>query len=148
MAKVSLKRQRLEFAKAMDEKLKKLASQQIVVGVWKEEVSEYAVYNEYGTAYIPARPFFRTATSFEESRNIIANYTRQAIESLISGQLTVEQVQAKIGLYLKGRVINSVRNGGWTMNSQATIDRKGNKPPLIDSGDLISSIEWEVKDNG
>lgn len=148
MAKVKLKNSRLDFAKAMDEKLKKLASQQIVVGVWKEEVSEYAVYNEYGTAYIPARPFFRTATSFDESRNIIANYTRQAVESLISGQLTVEQVQGRIGLFLKGRVINSVRNGGWTMNSQATLDRKGNKPPLIDSGDLISSIEWEVKDNG
>lgn len=146
MARVSLKKQRLDFAKAIDEKLKKLASQQIVVGVWKEEVSEYAVYNEYGTAYIPARPFFRTATSFDESRNIIANYTRQAIESLISGQLTVEQVQGKIGLYLKGRVINSVRNGGWTMNSQSTIAIKGNKPPLVDSGDLISSIEWEVKD--
>lgn len=146
MARVSLKKQRLDFAKAMDEKLKKLASQQIVVGVWKEEVSEYAIDNEYGTAYIPARPFFRTATSFDESRNIIANYTRQSIESLISGQLTVEQVQGRIGLYLKGRVVNSIRNGGWTMNSQATLDRKGNKPPLIDSGDLISSIEWEVKD--
>lgn len=148
MARVSLKKQRLDFAKAMDEKLKKLASQKIVVGVWKEGPAEYALYNEYGTAYIPARPFFRTATSFDESRNIIANYTRQAVESLISGQLTVEQVQGRIGLFLKGRVINSVRNGGWTMNSQATLDRKGNKPPLIDSGDLISSIEWEVKDNG
>ena len=146
MAKVKLKNSRLEFAKAMDEKLKKLASQQIVVGVWKEGPAEYALYNEYGTAYIPARPFFRTATSFDESRNIIANYSREAIESLISGSLTVEQTQAKIGLYLKGRVINSVRNGGWTMNSQSTIAIKGNKPPLVDSGDLISSIEWEVKD--
>lgn len=148
MARVSLKKQRLDFAKAMDEKLKKLVSQQIVVGVWKEGPAEYALYNEYGTAYIPARPFFRTATSFDESRNIIANYSREAIESLISGSLTVEQAQAKIGLYLKGRVINSIRNGGWVINSQATIDRKGNKPPLIDSGDLISSIEWEVRDNG
>ena len=51
----------------LDKELEIIANTTIKVGVLGEDkvdgvsVQEYAIWNEYGTIYIPSRPFFRVA---------------------------------------------------------------------------------------
>ena len=37
-----------------------------------------------------------------------------------------------------------IRNGNWVPNAPATIRRKGSDRPLIDTGQLVNSVEYEV----
>lgn len=137
--KVKLK---LENIKKIDKELKKLAGKKVRIG-FPPKVAEYATYNEYGTSTIPARPFFRTALIYGEGREKVINYALDQISEITQGKDHI-QILNSIGLYCKGRVVSSIKYGGWTPNAPATIKRKGNKPPLIDSGKMISSVEFEV----
>lgn len=154
MTTVRLTKRKLEMIKKADSKLKELAKSTVKVGIWRGEARGYAVFNEYGTATIPARPFFRTATSFDESAKEISNYTQKALNSLIMGEKSsVDRTLRRLGLYLKGRVVKSLNNGGWQDNASSTkiakIRKWGTpKKPLVDSGDLIKAIEFEVVKNG
>ena len=37
-----------------------------------------------------------------------------------------------------------IRNGNWVPNAPATIRRKGSDRPLIDTGQLVNAVEYEV----
>lgn len=60
---------------------------------------------------------------------------------------------ARVGVYGASEVqkgIVSGAPGGWTFtpNSPATVEMKGSSKPLIDKGDLLGSVNYEVLDNG
>ncbi|MGL5595846.1 MAG: hypothetical protein ACRDDH_18075 [Cetobacterium sp.] len=132
-------------AKKIDRELKKLTSKQVVIGM-AGEVAEYAVHNEYGTKDIPARPFFRNALIFEEGHNAVVERVAEQVKTILHGN-TADKVLNNIGLYCKGRVIKSIKYTKWTPNALKTIKKKGtNKPPLVDSGKMVSSVEFEVVD--
>lgn len=133
---------KLENIKKIDREIKKLCENKVRIG-FPTKVAEYASYNEFGTRNIPARPFFRTALIYGEGREKVLNYAKDQILEITEGRNHM-QILNSIGLYCKGRVVSSIKYGGWTPNAPSTIKRKGNKPPLIDSSKMISSVEFEV----
>ena len=137
--------------KKLDNKLKQLTTMKLKVGVLGNEsvegvpVKKYAVYNEYGGKNIPARPFFRTATRYGNSKQLIIKRHKDNILNLLDTNVSANGIMNNLGLYVKGRIIKSIKKGNWTPNSPYTISKKGvNKAPLINTGTLVRSINFEV----
>lgn len=141
--------------KKVIKELSELSKKRIKVGILRDSaknadgvtILEYAIYNEYGTQFIPARPFFREATEHPKAEADIQNYIKSKISEIISsnGSYTADQAAIAIGEYVRGKIIYSIRNGSWTPNAPSTLKGKqSGTTPLINQGDLIRSIEFEV----
>ena len=50
-------------------------------------VQEYAIFNEYGTSYIPSRPFFRLSVGTQKAQNEIREYLNAQIENIVNEEL-------------------------------------------------------------
>lgn len=144
----------------IEKRLNELKSKKVIVGVIGSEVNthkengitikQYAEINEYGTSTIPARPFFRTATKTRDSRAKIQERVEKELRAVIQGKKTPDQALTAIGLFVKGRIQKSIKAGNWAANAPTTIKKKRKKngtikPPLIDSGDLIKNIDFQIK---
>ena len=151
---------KLDTIKKIDKTLNELKSKRLLVGVIGEGVNspqeggatilEYAVFNEYGTSLIPARPFFRTATKTRKSVREIQEFIVKQVEQVVRGNKNSDMTLNSIGLYVVGRIQRSIKSGNWEDNKESTKKRKrkkggGLKPVLIDSGSLIKSIDYEIK---
>lgn len=105
-------------------------------------VAEYALYNEYGTRRVPSRPFLRFALdTFAEAAWLpeLAAQLREGVDPQTALTRVGAQAQADVR-----RVIEA-----WAQppNSPATIARKRGKRdnPLVDSGDLLDAIDFEIE---
>ena len=110
-------------------------------------ILEYAIYNEYGTQFIPARPFLREATERPGNQAIISRFIEEQVSKVVDskGAFTARDALTAIGEFVRGKIIYSIRNGSWTPNAPSTLKGKqSGTTPLINQGDLIRSIEFEV----
>ena len=105
-------------------------------------VSEVALYNEYGTSTIPARPFLSRA--WENSSEQIRSLCRQLAAGLAEGG-DADSALEEIGRALQEAVREEILSGDFEPDAPATIVRKGSSRPLIDTGELLDSITWEVR---
>lgn len=103
-------------------------------------VAAVAFWNEFGTLNIPPRPFFRTTIDEKSSAwggrlaKAATHYDYDGGQVLeLMGQTMAEDIQQSIN--------------GWTDpgNAQSTIDKKGFDKPLIDTGDMLRSVDYEVQ---
>ncbi len=105
--------------------------------------AEVAFWNEFGTENIPERSFIRSTA--DEKRG---NYTRtmkgEALK-IMAGKSTVKVSLEKVGLLAQGHVRKKIKNLKSPPNAPATIKAKGSSNPLIDTGLMLQSINYEVK---
>lgn len=133
--------------------LKMSGPQEVSAGVFEDAVNEdtgrpvaeYAAYNEFGTARVPARAFMHTA--FANCRNA---WTAR-LQRKLSGGVTPEAAMTDLGRQMQNDIVASINQkfGPWAPNKPATALRKrlkegGSKPPLYDTGSLIKSIRYTV----
>ena len=57
-----------------------------------------------------------------------------------------EQALGQLGEMTKGDVQTEIRSGDFAPLKPATIKRKGSSRPLIDTGQMVQSIAWELGD--
>ena len=129
--------------------LQKLNNKSVKAGVLEGSGNEdngtslvdVAFYNEYGTSRIPARPFVRIAS--EKNQQTWANEAEKVVDKIVAGydanfsilgNTMKENIQAVIGD--KNLLVP---------NAPSTIRRKGHDKPLIDTGKLKASINFEVE---
>ena len=129
--------------------LQKLNNKSVKAGVLEGSGNEdngtslvdVAFYNEYGTSRIPARPFVRIAS--EKNQQTWANEAERVVDKIVAGydanfsilgNTMKENIQAVIGD--KNLLVP---------NAPSTIRRKGHDKPLIDTGKLKASINFEVE---
>lgn len=102
-------------------------------------VAAVAFWNEFGTSRIPARPFFRTTISEKSSEwarrlgDAAVHYDYDGAKALgAMGQTMAEDIQQSIV--------------GWQdpANADSTVDQKGFNKPLIDTGVMQRSVDFEV----
>lgn len=134
--------------------LEELASLTIKVGVQGNEaaeqygdgkgvtVAEVAVFNEYGTGRIPARPFMRE--TIEQTDNWAAE-SAKVHNAVIDGKDPYE-VAELLGQKAASDVQDTIYDGDFVPNSPATIKKKGSSKPLIDTGQLVGSITYVVEE--
>ena len=88
---------------------------------------------------IPPRPFFTNMIRRESS----------GWPDLMQAQLKATGYDAKttmerMGAVLKGQLQLSIRTGPFAPLKPATVARKGFATPLIDTGHMINSVDWQV----
>lgn len=134
--------------------LEDLASLTIKVGVQGDEaaeqygdekgvtVADVAVFNEYGTGRIPARPFMRE--TIEQTNNWAAesakvhNAVIDGIDPYVAAELLGQQAASDVQ--------NTIYDGDFVPNSPSTIKKKGSSKPLIDTTQLVGSITYTVEE--
>ena len=121
----------------------------------KITILEYAIYNEYGTPSMPARPFMRNA--LDSNRGIISNLIQAAPKKVIKGEKSGKEALMEIGETIRGLIIQSIATAqAWAVpNDPKTLKIKtkngqaNNTKPLIDIRFLIKSIRYQiVNENG
>lgn len=106
-----------------------------------ESVAQVAFWNEYGTATIPPRPFFRNTIAEHKDE-----WPKQAAEMLEANGGDVRQTLELMGEGVKGQIVETIQAFREPPNAAATVKKKGFDKPLIDTGTLWRSINYEVAD--
>lgn len=108
-------------------------------------VLEVATIHEFGApaAGIPARSFIR-GTVDEEAGEITAAQRKLAI-AVLSGKLEVGRALNQLGALVSARIQRRIARGIQPPLLPRTVARKGSSKPLVNTGQLRSSISWEVE---
>ena len=141
--------------KALDRLRQRLVGDNRVVNVGVPEgkreedgtpVAMIAAVHEFGSPSqgIPERPFLRVAV--QRNRQKYVRLNRINLVKMLRGQATVEQALGQLGEMAKGDVQTEIRSGDFAPLKAATIKRKGSSRPLIDTGQMVQSIAWELGD--
>lgn len=92
---------------------------------------------------IPPRPFFR---------NMVADKKDEwpaAVEGLLKKtDYDVDQTLALMGEGIAGQLRQSIVDTNDPPLKPATIARKGSAKPLVDTGNMLNSVDYEVKSTG
>ncbi len=106
-----------------------------------ESVPKVAIDNEFGdpSKRRPPRPFFRIA---------IAKNKQDWLKmpgALIKRGATAQEALNITGHKMADDIQASIRELRTPKLAQATIDAKGFDKPLIDTGQMLNSVSWEVE---
>jgi len=107
-----------------------------------KSVAMIAAIQEYGApgAGTPPRPFFR---------NMIAEKSNEwpkAIADLLKANgYDAAKTLALTGEGVKGQLQQSIVDTNTPPNAPSTIARKGSAKPLVDTGHMLNSVDYEVK---
>lgn len=105
-------------------------------------VAMVAAIQEFGapSVNIPPRPFFR---------NMIADHSNEwpkAVGDLLkTTDYDAEKTMGLAGEGIAGQLRQSVVDTNSPPNAESTIAAKGSAKPLVDTGHLLASIDYEVK---
>ena len=106
-------------------------------------VADVATWNEYGTSHIPSRPFIAIAT--DEHKGWQSEVKVRMLD-VMSPEGSISESLDAIGKQMKTDIKNVIGDRGkLAPNAPSTVARKGHNYPLIDTGTLLDSIDYEVK---
>lgn len=94
---------------------------------------------------IPERSFLRSTMA--ENKDVAVSSLAQGINDALFGNSDVKTPFETLGRNMAGMVQRKIQSGLSPPLSTATIARKGSSKPLIDTGNLLQSITWEVRDD-
>lgn len=111
-------------------------------------VEEYAVFNEYGTSRIPARPFFRLSIATSKAQKEIESFMENEINKVVNGEISGEDYYNNLGAYIVKRIKNTIATYNFAPNNPKTLkikskNNQGNKP-LMATHTLYNSISYEI----
>lgn len=67
-----------------------------------------------------------------------------ASRALIDSDYNVDEAMAKVGEIIKGQLQNSIRQLTDPPLKQSTIEQKGSDKPLIETGHMLNTVDYEV----
>lgn len=107
------------------------------------DILDIAIWNEYGTENIPARPFMAdTAVKYDQDTGLIMAHLSKKVQN---GQATKELALDTLGQAYQDRIATHIRSGEFEPNAPSTIARKGSSVPLVDEGRaLVPGLRYEV----
>lgn len=110
-------------------------------------VAQVAQWNNEGSITNPRRPFF-TSVINEIQRGVLDDTFAQEAANVSMGKTNVNYALDRIGKIIKDEVVRSIEDTYDPPNSPTTIAAKGNSHPLIDTGKMISSVNYKVTRKG
>ncbi|MBB2918329.1 hypothetical protein [Cupriavidus alkaliphilus] len=129
----------------------KLAGNGVKVGIQADagkepgtgvDILDVAIFNEFGTEDIPARPFVRDF--FDKNRTVLAMAMDRQANAVANGADASVAMDA-LGLWVeKHQKAHVQQSPGWaTPNAPSTVRKKGSSTPLIDHGVMLGAIRYE-----
>lgn len=140
----------LEGLEKLDKELKYLQTHAVKVGVLGNgsangiSVQDYAIFNEYGTSRMPARPFFRLSVGTANAQNEIKEYMKQQVEQIIQGGMSAQQAYENLGTFIVQKIKKTIASGKFAALDPQTVKKKGHSKPLMDTHSLYESINYEI----
>lgn len=107
------------------------------------DLVDVAVWNEFGTRHIPARPFMRIAA--DKNENKWNRYAERCVDAALKNRANINNALNLLGEQVKSDVQRVFGSGELAPNKASTIRRKGSSKPLIDHGDLRRSIGYKIE---
>lgn len=106
---------------------------------------EVAISNEFGdpARHVPQRSFIRATV--DEHREEITELETALAMRVLEGKISQEEALSLLGAKVVGLVQARIARGIDPPNSPETVERKGSSKPLVDTGQLRSSITWKVE---
>jgi hypothetical protein len=107
-------------------------------------VAQIGAIHEFGSqdGRIPERSFMRS--SVDASGSELERIIEKLVGKITDGKMQTTQALGVVGEFVKGKMISRINSGIPPANAPATIARKGSSQPLIDTGQMKNSIEWQV----
>lgn len=106
-------------------------------------VGALAEIHEFGLG-VPQRSFLRAWADADRAK--IDKTWSALLRKVLAGDLTTDQALEQFGLWAQGQAQAFIADGRVRPPlDQRTIDAKGSSTPLIDTGQLRSSITYEVR---
>ena len=96
---------------------------------------------------IPARPFLEP--SIEKNKDLLLAQQKKALTYSMSGNVSEYRNElGKIGLLMSSKAKEFITDpsNGLAPNSPRTIKKKGSSKPLIDTGSLMNSITYVIRE--
>lgn len=112
----------------------------------KASIIQVAIWNNYGTENIPARPFMDLAA--RNMRDLYKSQMKKFSKPLMRGEAKLEKVLDVIGLMAEEEVRKAIMDGDWAENSAATVRAKKSDRPLVDTGTLKNRVTHKVRTKG
>lgn len=104
-----------------------------------------AAIHEFGLGDMPQRSFLRSA--YDENLPMIDKMIQRVANGAVFG-LGTNAALNQLGNVVQGMVQRKIVDGPFVPNSPATIKRKKNSRPLIDTGHLRQSIRYVIERKG
>jgi hypothetical protein len=105
------------------------------------DLIDVAFENEFGNKKIPERSFIRSAV--DENAPAIKAIQAKAVRAVTGGQTTIRQALIGMGEAVEKMIKQKIKTGPFAPNAPLTVKKKGSSQPLIDTGQLINSIQHE-----
>jgi len=107
-------------------------------------VASIGAVHEFGSPArnIPERSFIRTTIN-EQQENIKKLFQKES-KKVVAGEQTVEGMLGVIGLYVSGQIKKKIVAIKTPPNKAATIKAKGSSNPLVDTSQMLQSVDFEV----
>ena len=111
-------------------------------------VATVAAWNEYGTrtrsgaTWIPERPFFRQA--IENSKPDVKKHVRERVRGNPELGTSLELAN-EVGAIVAGHIQQRIADFDDPGNAELTIEIKGFDNPLVHTGQMRTSVTWEVR---
>ena len=109
------------------------------------DICDIAAWNELGTVNMPSRPFLRM--SVDDNSDKINSFMSAQKRSIINGE-PADRILKKIGIFQKDLIQEKITEGSFAPNAPSTIKAKGSSKPLIDTGRMRQSVNFEIKQKG
>ena len=97
-------------------------------------MDEVALYNEFGTATIPPRPFLRNAQEKAAERG------GEIVQAGLNADLSMDAIMKQAAEGLKDLIVESIENNIPPPNAESTVAKKGSTHTLIDTSQLRASV--------
>ncbi len=91
---------------------------------------------------IPERSFLRSG--HDKYIDDVMNKASKLLGQVVSGKMSEEQLLEFVGLALSSKIKTYARELSSPPNSSFTVEQKGSSNPLVDTGNMIGGISFEV----
>jgi phage gpG-like protein len=110
-------------------------------------IAQIAAIHEFGSkdGTIPERSFMRSA--IDANKKQIEKLLKKLLLAVLEGKQTRKVALGLVGEFVSSKMKKRITDGLKPALKAATVKRKkGKSTPLIDTGQLINSIDWEVQE--
>jgi len=107
------------------------------------DLIDIAIFNEFGTETIPARPFMRDFA--EKNGRVLGQAMDRIAVAVQGGQLGVEIALDQLGMFAeKHQKAHVQQSKKWAKpNAPSTVEKKGSDVPLIDHAVMVNAIRYQ-----
>jgi len=109
----------------------------------KDDVKDRATQNEFGAGNVPERSFIRSTVDENAERYLKA--AEILVGMMIDGEISKFEALERMGQQIERDIKEKIVNFKTPPNAPRTIELKGEDNPLIDTGIMLGSIKYAIK---